>query len=124
MRLGALCRKSFTCNRPHSARPSSAIGCASHAKTSDADTLANCSAVSTEAATPFFVHPDLRPPRRDHMCREMPARGVGFNCFVGDQKPMLGMHKLLKRMFRHPKGVLGRLGVVIMARVNRDAAAQ
>jgi ubiquinone/menaquinone biosynthesis C-methylase UbiE len=28
------------------------------------------------------------------------------------------------RMFGHPKGILGRLGGVIMARVNRDAAAQ
>ena len=37
---------------------------------------------------------------------------------------MLGMQKLLMRMFGHPKGVLGRLGGVIMARVNRDAAAQ
>ncbi len=37
---------------------------------------------------------------------------------------MLGMHKLLMRMFGRPKGVLGRLGGVIMARVNRDAAAQ
>ena len=32
--------------------------------------------------------------------------------------------KLLMRMFGRPKGVLGRLGGVIMARVNRDAAAQ
>src|SRR5258707_13503260 len=31
---------------------------------------------------------------------------------------------LLMRMFGRPKGVLGRLGGVIMARVNRDAAAQ
>src|SRR5258707_13426813 len=28
--------------------------------------------------------------RCDHMCREMSARGVGFNCFVGDQNPCLG----------------------------------
>jgi hypothetical protein len=28
------------------------------------------------------------------------------------------------RMFGRPKGILGRLGGVIMARVNRDAAAQ
>jgi ubiquinone/menaquinone biosynthesis C-methylase UbiE len=34
------------------------------------------------------------------------------------------MHKLLMRMFGRPKGVLGRLGGVIMARANRDAAAQ
>jgi ubiquinone/menaquinone biosynthesis C-methylase UbiE len=31
---------------------------------------------------------------------------------------------ILMRMFGRPKGVLGRLGGVIMARVNRDAAAQ
>jgi ubiquinone/menaquinone biosynthesis C-methylase UbiE len=31
---------------------------------------------------------------------------------------------LLMRMFGRPKGVLGRLGGVIMARVNRDAALQ
>jgi len=33
-------------------------------------------------------------------------------------------HNLLMRMFGRPRGVLGRLGGVIMARVNRDAAAQ
>jgi len=33
------------------------------------------------------------------------------------------MHKLLMRMFGRPKGILGRLGGAIMARVNRDAAA-
>src|SRR5215475_15288635 len=32
--------------------------------------------------------------------------------------------QLLMRMFGHPNGILGRLGGVIMARVNRDAAAQ
>jgi ubiquinone/menaquinone biosynthesis C-methylase UbiE len=37
---------------------------------------------------------------------------------------MLWVHKLLMRMFGRPKGVLGRLGGIIMARVNRDAAAQ
>jgi ubiquinone/menaquinone biosynthesis C-methylase UbiE len=37
---------------------------------------------------------------------------------------MLWAGKLLMRMFGRPKGVLGRLGGVIMARVNRDAAAQ
>ncbi len=37
---------------------------------------------------------------------------------------MVWVHKLLMRMFGRPKGVLGRLGGVIMARVNRDAAAQ
>jgi ubiquinone/menaquinone biosynthesis C-methylase UbiE len=37
---------------------------------------------------------------------------------------MLWVRKLLTSMFGHPKGVLGRLGGVIMARVNRDAAAQ
>lgn len=34
------------------------------------------------------------------------------------------MRKLLMRTFGRRKGVLGRLGGVIMARVNRDAAAQ
>jgi len=37
---------------------------------------------------------------------------------------MIWVHNLLTRMFGRPKGVLGRLGGVIMARVNRDAAAQ
>ena len=37
---------------------------------------------------------------------------------------MLWMRKLLMRMFGRPKGILGRLGGVIMAHVNRDAAAQ
>jgi hypothetical protein len=32
--------------------------------------------------------------------------------------------ELLILMFGRPKGILGRLGGVIMARVNRDAAAQ
>jgi len=32
--------------------------------------------------------------------------------------------ELLLRMFGRPKGFLGRLGGLIMARVNRDAAAQ
>jgi ubiquinone/menaquinone biosynthesis C-methylase UbiE len=39
-------------------------------------------------------------------------------------KPMLQVRQLLMRMFGRPKGVLGRLGGVIMAHVNRDAAAQ
>jgi len=47
--------------------------------------------------------------------------GVGFN--IGD-RPMIWVHNLLTRMFGRPNGVLGRLGGVIMARVNRDAAAQ
>jgi ubiquinone/menaquinone biosynthesis C-methylase UbiE len=34
------------------------------------------------------------------------------------------VRKLLMLMFGRPKGVLGRLGGIIMARVNRDAAAQ
>ena len=34
------------------------------------------------------------------------------------------VRELLMRMFGRPKGVLGRLGGVIMARVNRNAAAQ
>lgn len=37
---------------------------------------------------------------------------------------MLWVPKLLMRMFGRPKGVLGRLGGVIMARVNRNAAVQ
>jgi ubiquinone/menaquinone biosynthesis C-methylase UbiE len=37
---------------------------------------------------------------------------------------MLWARKLLMHMFGRPKGVLGRLGGVIMARVNRDAAEQ
>ncbi|HKD28211.1 MAG TPA: class I SAM-dependent methyltransferase [Xanthobacteraceae bacterium] len=37
---------------------------------------------------------------------------------------MLWVRKLLMRMFGRPKGVLGRLGGAIMARVNRDAAGQ
>jgi ubiquinone/menaquinone biosynthesis C-methylase UbiE len=37
---------------------------------------------------------------------------------------MLWVRKLLMLMFGRPKGVLGRLGGVIMARVNRDAAVQ
>jgi ubiquinone/menaquinone biosynthesis C-methylase UbiE len=37
---------------------------------------------------------------------------------------MLWVRKLLMRMFGRPKGVLGRLGGVIMARMNRDAAEQ
>jgi ubiquinone/menaquinone biosynthesis C-methylase UbiE len=37
---------------------------------------------------------------------------------------MLSVRKLLTRMFGRPKGVLGWMGGIIMARVNRDAAAQ
>jgi len=37
---------------------------------------------------------------------------------------MLWVRKLLMRMFGRPTGVLGRLGGVIMARMNRDAAEQ
>src|SRR5215469_11596698 len=36
----------------------------------------------------------------------------------------LWAHELLLRMFGRPKGFLGRLGGVIMARANRDAAKQ
>ena len=36
---------------------------------------------------------------------------------------MAGMRKLLMQMFGRPKGILGRLGGVIMARLNRDVAA-
>src|SRR5215475_4523611 len=37
---------------------------------------------------------------------------------------MAWVSKLLMRMFGRPEGILGRLGGVIMARVNRDAAVQ
>src|SRR5258708_38863425 len=43
---------------------------------------------------------------------------------VSEMNPMLWVRKVLMRMFGRPKGALGRLGGVIMARVNRDAAAQ
>ena len=39
-------------------------------------------------------------------------------------KPMACGRQLLMRMFGHPRGILGRLGGMIMARMNRDAAAQ
>src|SRR5258705_5535131 len=38
--------------------------------------------------------------------------------------PMLWVRKVLMRMFGRPKGAMGRMGAVIVARVNRDAAAQ
>jgi ubiquinone/menaquinone biosynthesis C-methylase UbiE len=41
-----------------------------------------------------------------------------------ETKPMPWVRTILMRMFGRPKGVLGRLGGVIMARVNRDAAVQ
>jgi hypothetical protein len=37
---------------------------------------------------------------------------------------VLWARKILMRMFGRPEGVLGRLGGVIMARMNRDAATQ
>jgi len=37
---------------------------------------------------------------------------------------MASMRALLMRMFGRPEGIMGRLGGVIMARMNRDAAAQ
>ncbi len=37
---------------------------------------------------------------------------------------MAWQRQFLMRMFGRPKGILGRLGGRIMARVNRDAAAQ
>src|SRR6516225_2495565 len=37
---------------------------------------------------------------------------------------MFWVRKVLMRMFGRPKGVLGRLGGVLMARMNRDAAVQ
>jgi ubiquinone/menaquinone biosynthesis C-methylase UbiE len=51
-------------------------------------------------------------------------REASASIVSSENKPMPWMHKLLVRMFGRPKGVLGRLGGVIMARVNRDAAAQ
>src|SRR5215510_6757123 len=39
-------------------------------------------------------------------------------------EPMPWARNLLMRMFGRPEGLLGRLGGVIMARVNRDAAGQ
>jgi SAM-dependent methyltransferase len=57
------------------------------------------------------------------MYREMPAAGGGFNYCVGDQTHVVGA-QLLMCMIGRPKGVLGLLGGVIMARVNRDAAGQ
>src|SRR5215469_6722686 len=39
-------------------------------------------------------------------------------------RPMPWARELLLRMFSRPKGLLGRLGGVIMARANRDAAKQ
>jgi ubiquinone/menaquinone biosynthesis C-methylase UbiE len=59
--------------------------------------------------------------RRVHMCDE--AQALGCNCFVGDQTHALAAHTP-DAMFVHPKGVLGRLGGMIMARMNRDAAEQ
>jgi ubiquinone/menaquinone biosynthesis C-methylase UbiE len=53
----------------------------------------------------------------------MQPPGVCFNRLL-EIKPVLWVRKLLMRMFGRPMGVLGRLGGVIMARVNRDAAAQ
>jgi len=41
-----------------------------------------------------------------------------------DIEPMARGRQLLMRMFGRPEGILGRLGGMIMARVNRDAAAQ
>jgi ubiquinone/menaquinone biosynthesis C-methylase UbiE len=51
----------------------------------------------------------------------MQALSVGFNLEI---KPVLWVRELLMRMFGRPTGVLGRLGGVIMARMNREAAAQ
>ena len=47
-----------------------------------------------------------------------------FRRLVGDEKPMARRRQLLMRIFGRPTGILGRLGGVIMARANRDAAAQ
>jgi hypothetical protein len=52
----------------------------------------------------------------------VPAFGCR-DCFIEDQTHGLG-RQLLMRMFGRPKGIVGRLGGMIMARVNRDAAAQ
>lgn len=49
-----------------------------------------------------------------------PAEPTVTNC----DPRMTWVRKLLMRMFGRPMGMLGRLGGIIMARANRDAAAQ
>jgi ubiquinone/menaquinone biosynthesis C-methylase UbiE len=51
----------------------------------------------------------------------MQALSVGFNLEI---KPVLWVRELLMCMFGRPRGVLGRLGGIIMAGMNREAAAQ
>src|SRR5262249_55254817 len=50
--------------------------------------------------------------------------GTSASIVSSEIKPMAWGRQLLMRMFGRPKGFLGRLGGMIMARVNRDAAAQ
>src|SRR5262249_787544 len=57
------------------------------------------------------------------MCRGDEA-GTSASIVSSEIKLMACGRQLLMRMFGHPKGILGRLGGMIMARVNRDAAAQ
>jgi ubiquinone/menaquinone biosynthesis C-methylase UbiE len=52
----------------------------------------------------------------------MQPLGVGLQYWRSN--PTLWARKVLMRMFGRPEGVLGRLGGVIMARMNRDAATQ
>jgi SAM-dependent methyltransferase len=52
----------------------------------------------------------------------MQPLGVGLQYWRSN--PMFWARKLLMRMFGRPEGVLGRLGGVIMARMNRHAATQ
>jgi len=61
--------------------------------------------------------------RRDQMCRKTQER-ASASIVSSEIKPVAWVSKLLMRMFGRPEGILGRLGGVIMARVNRDAAAQ
>jgi ubiquinone/menaquinone biosynthesis C-methylase UbiE len=57
------------------------------------------------------------------MCRKTQERASASIVSL-EIKPMAWVSKLLMRMFGRPEGILGRLGGVIMARLNRDAAAQ
>src|SRR5262249_30819171 len=58
------------------------------------------------------------------MCPGDRAGAFGFDRFNGHRTHMARARQLLMRMFGRPEGILGRLGGMIMARVNRDAAAQ
>jgi ubiquinone/menaquinone biosynthesis C-methylase UbiE len=58
------------------------------------------------------------------ICAERCSRWASASIVSLEIKPVLWVRKVLMRMFGRPEGVLGRLGGVIMARVNRDAAVQ